>query len=81
VARRNPELIERRRTIGTKSRDKIWNLLFWPLMVACPVVAGLGVRYRWGSMPDPLIAAGVVLFAAGLGLSAWAMAVTYPCPG
>jgi hypothetical protein len=54
-------LIERRRTIGagTKGRDKTWNLLFWPLMVACQVVAGLGVRYRcqapslppaWGSL-------------------------------
>jgi protein-S-isoprenylcysteine O-methyltransferase Ste14 len=77
VVRHNPSLLRRRRRIGegTPRWDVVWNLAFWPLMIAIPVVAGLGARYAWDAMPAAMSAMGVALLAAGLGLSAWAMAV------
>lgn len=77
VARHNPELRQRRKRIGagTKAWDKVWNILFWPLMIAVVLVAGLGVRLGWASMPAGFFPVGVALFAAGLSLSAWAMSV------
>lgn len=77
VARHNPGLRARRRRIGegTKAWDKIWNILFWPLMISVVLAAGFGVRLGWAAMPAGLSAVGVALFAAGLSLSAWAMSV------
>lgn len=77
VARHNPELLARRRRIGagTKPWDVIWNLAFWPLMIAIPVVAGLGLRFGWTMMPAELRSVGIVLLAGGLALSGWAMSV------
>ena len=36
VFKKNPELLQRRRRIGegTKRWDVVWNLLFWPQMIA-----------------------------------------------
>lgn len=77
VARRNPALRERRKRVGagTKTWDKIWNSLFWPLMIAVVLIAGFGVRFGWAAMPAGLFAVGAALLAAGLSLSAWAMSV------
>ena len=75
VARRNPALVARRRTIGpgTKGWDKAWLAVFWLLMVLCPAVAGLDLRHGGPAMPAWLWPAGAAAFAAGLSVSAWAM--------
>lgn len=76
VARRRPELRDARRRIGagTPAWDVAWNLLYWPMMIAIPVTAGLGVRRGWPEMAPPLWGAGVALLAGGLALTASAMA-------
>lgn len=77
VARRNPELRRHRRSLGpgTKWWDLVWNLLYWPLMAGIALTAGLEARQGPSPMPPPLLAVGLVLFGAGMSLSAWAMAV------
>lgn len=77
VARRNPELLRRRQRVGadTKPWDIIWNFLFWPLMATTALVAGFDVRSGRDPMPAWVWLVGVVLLAAGIGLSAWAMSV------
>jgi protein-S-isoprenylcysteine O-methyltransferase Ste14 len=77
VASRSPGLIERRDRIGAGTRgwDLAWVALFWPLMLAAPVAAGIdAVRLGHPPLPAWLVAPGVALFAAGLSLSALAMA-------
>jgi len=75
VARRNPGLVARRRTIGpgTKGWDKAWLAVFWLLMVLCPAVAGLDLRRFGRVMPAWLWPAGAAVLVAGLAVSAWAM--------
>jgi len=75
VARRNPGLAARRRTIGpgTKGWDKAWLAVFWLLMVLCPAVAGLDLRQGGPALPTWLWPAGAAAFAAGLAVSARAM--------
>lgn len=76
VAARNPALLERRDRIGagTKPWDVAWLLVFWPLMLAAPVVAGLDtVRLGHRPLAAWLVPLGALLFASGMGLSALAM--------
>jgi protein-S-isoprenylcysteine O-methyltransferase Ste14 len=77
VARRNPELRQHRKDIGagTKRWDMVWNLLFWPLMAAIAIVAGLDFRFGWAPMPLWLWPLGLLLLASGFAISAWAMSV------
>jgi len=77
VGHKNAELLQRRKTIGagTKRWDLVWNLLFWPLMIAAPIVAGFGIRLGWSVMPWPLSLVGALLVGAGFTLSARAMSV------
>ncbi len=78
VARRNPELVRRRRAIGpgTPRWDLVWGSILWPLMIAVPVVGALDVvRLRGTGMPLWLWPAGAALTGYGLALSAWAMGV------
>jgi protein-S-isoprenylcysteine O-methyltransferase Ste14 len=78
VARRNPSLRIRRRTIGgdTKRWDLAWVAAFWPLMAAVAIVAGLD-RAAHGGRTLPLVAwpAGLAAFAGAMAISARAMAV------
>ncbi len=78
VARRNPELRVRRRTIGgdTKRWDLAWVAAFWPLMAAIAVAAG-GDHAAHGGPTLPAIAwpAGLAAFSGALAISARAMAV------
>jgi protein-S-isoprenylcysteine O-methyltransferase Ste14 len=78
VARRNPGLRARRRTIpgDTKRWDLAWVAAFWPLMASIAVVAGAEHAAR-GGRTLPLLAwpAGLAIFAAALSVSARAMAV------
>jgi len=75
VSRRNAELLQRRQDIGagTLRWDFYWNLLFWPLMAAVSIVAGLDARYLWSPLPVWWWPIGLLLLASGLIVSAWAM--------
>lgn len=78
VARRNPGIRARRKTIGgnTKRWDLAWVAAFWPLMAATAVTAGLDHGAHGGAtLPWPAWAAGVALLALALAVSARAMAV------
>jgi protein-S-isoprenylcysteine O-methyltransferase Ste14 len=76
VAKKNPALIRRRNRIGkgTPAWDKIWNAVFWLLVIATPAAAGLDV-VRLGHLPMTpwLWPAGAGVITAGFVLSAWAM--------
>jgi protein-S-isoprenylcysteine O-methyltransferase Ste14 len=76
VARHNPYLQKKRQSIGegTKTWDKVWLVVFWPLMLLIPLVAGVDVVRAQG-MPLPKWAwpVGATLFGAGMSVSAWAM--------
>jgi len=77
VSARNPGLPARRDRVGegTRGWDVAWVMAFWPLMVAVPVVAGAAaVRLVRPALPAWTALAGAALLAAGLGLSAAAMA-------
>ncbi len=77
VARRNPALRERRRVIGqgTKKWDIAWNFGQWLLMAAIAVAAGLDRARHGTTLPVAAFPAGAALLAAGMALSARAMAV------
>lgn len=78
VARRNPAIRARRRTIGgdTKRWDLAWIVPFWPLMASIAVAAGLDHRAHGGAtLPPVSLAAGVAAFGSAMALSARAMAV------
>ena len=74
VYRRNPELRQLRRRLGagTPRWDLIWVPVFWSLMLAAPIVAGLD-RSRDEGWWTFLI--GACVFGAGMAVSARAMAV------
>jgi len=76
VARKNPALRKRRRTLGanTKRWDLAWNAFFWPLMASAPIAAGFEARGGVAPLPVWVLFLGLPLFAAGISLSAWAMA-------
>ncbi len=78
VARQNPGLRARRRTIGadTKRWDLAWVAAFWPLMASVAVVAGLDLaRYGGPTLPLSTWPVGLAAFAAAMAVSARAMAV------
>jgi protein-S-isoprenylcysteine O-methyltransferase Ste14 len=60
---------------GTKSWDKGWLMVFWGLMLATPIGAGLEYRNQGSPLRWPFSVLGVFLLAIGLALSARAMAV------
>lgn len=76
VAHRNPGLLARRQRIGegTKSWDKVWNALFWPLMLSVVTTSALDVeRFHASVMPPALWLLGALMLSGGMALSAWAM--------
>ncbi len=78
VAKRNPELVIRRRAIGvgTKWWDVIWGIVFWPLMLAVPFSAALDLfRFQGKTMPFWLWPLGAAFAVGGILLSAWAMGI------
>jgi protein-S-isoprenylcysteine O-methyltransferase Ste14 len=76
VASRNPEVVRRRSEIGpgTRTWDIVWLVVFWPLMVFIPVVAGVAT-VRLGEQPMSAWVAipGVAMFASGMIVSAASM--------
>lgn len=77
VRLRAPGLREARRAVGagTPAWDVVWNLLFWPVMGAIAVVGAVDFRTRGSTLPVWTWAAGAVVLASGLAVSARAMAV------
>lgn len=76
VSRRNPDLLKKRMNIGegTKTWDKVWLAVFWPLMLLVPLVAGVHVMRAGGTpLRNWVWPIGVTLFGAGMAVSAWAM--------
>jgi protein-S-isoprenylcysteine O-methyltransferase Ste14 len=76
LARVDPGLLARRRIVGagTKGWDVAWMLLAGPLTVLPPLVAGLGVRAGWSTLPLPFAVLGIAMNAVGGVLFARAMA-------
>jgi protein-S-isoprenylcysteine O-methyltransferase Ste14 len=76
IARHNPAILPRRRNVGegTKGWDVAWAFVAGPLTVLPPLVAGLGVRLGWPTIPLPFAAIGVVANTVGGILFARAMA-------
>jgi protein-S-isoprenylcysteine O-methyltransferase Ste14 len=77
VSRHAPGLAARRAAIGagTPAWDLAWIAVFWPSMLAAPLVAGVDVvRLGHPRLPLAAAAAGVVALGFALGLSAAAMA-------
>ena len=76
VTTRSPEVIRRRSESGpgTRTWDIAWLVVFWPLMVSIPVVAGIAT-FRLGQRPLPtgMAMIGAALFVAGMTLSATSM--------
>jgi protein-S-isoprenylcysteine O-methyltransferase Ste14 len=77
LLRWNPELIERRMRFGegTKTWDKVWAVLFAPVLPAVYVVAGLEARDGVSSLPGAVWPVGLVIFVAGSAMLTWSMVV------
>lgn len=78
VARQNPELInERGRRVGrsTKSWDKVFMVLYAPMLFITPLVAGLDLRFGWSLVPVWLQVVAFVALIPAMILPFWAMAV------
>ena len=61
---------------SSERADTILLILFLPVMLAVPVVAGLdAVRYDWSSLPFWTIYPGIALHASGDALLLWTMIV------
>lgn len=74
----NPEIIAARvnRHEGTKRWDKILLALFFPAVMAIPVVAALDdARFHWHNVPWWCCSLGYVLLLSGMAALTWAEAV------
>lgn len=75
---KNPVLVEYRSRFGkgTKRWDKVWMVVFTPVLIAVYVVAGLdAVRFGWSAMPWFFWSAGILVFLPGTALMSWSMGV------
>jgi len=77
LLRWNPVLIERRMRFakGTKTWDKVWALLYAPVMITVYVVAGIEARDDVSSLPWIAWLLGLAIFVPGSGLLTWSMVV------
>ncbi len=77
LLRWNPELIDRRMRFGegTKTWDKVWAVLYAPVMFAVYVVAGLEARDGVSSLPAATWLVGLAIFVPGAGMLTWSMVV------
>jgi protein-S-isoprenylcysteine O-methyltransferase Ste14 len=75
----NPDVLDARAKgirKDAKAFDKKFFLLFVPLSLATPLLAGLdGGRFGWAPLPGWTLLAGIVLFVAGSAFGTWAMIV------
>jgi protein-S-isoprenylcysteine O-methyltransferase Ste14 len=77
LQRWNPELIEHRMRFGqwTKTWDKVWGVLFAPVMLAIYVAAGLEARDGVPGLPVAVWPLGLAVFAPGAAVLTWSMVV------
>jgi protein-S-isoprenylcysteine O-methyltransferase Ste14 len=79
VSRKNPGLISERdkwRRKDTKGFDRIFLAALMPLTILQPVVAGMdAVRFGWLPVGPVWLLPGLILFALGMGLIGWVLAV------
>ena len=77
LLRWNPELIERRMRFGegTKTWDKVWAVLYAPMVIAVYVVAGLDARDGISSLPGAVWLLGLAIFVPGSAILTWSMVV------
>ena len=77
LLRWNPELIEWRMRLGqgTKTWDKVWTVLFAPVLLTVYVVAGLEARGGMGSLPPVTWLFGLVIFTLGWAIFTGSMVV------
>ncbi len=75
LLRWNPELIRRRARLGkeTKTWDKVWLVLFAPVVMAVFVVAVLEARDGVSSAPGAAWLLGLAIFVPGWALAIWSM--------
>jgi len=75
LLRWNPELIPRRARLGkgTKTWDKVWLVLFTPVVMAVFVVAVLEARDEVSSAPGAAWLLGLAIFVPGWALAIWSM--------
>jgi hypothetical protein len=83
LARRDPELLERRRRGGAQVEPRpIQKLAIWLLLLvwmALPVTAGWDRRHGWSHMPIWLNLLGAAIFLAGQALMLWVAAIQQLC--
>lgn len=77
LVRWNPVLIERRMRFGkgTKSWDKVWAMLYAPVVIALHAVAGLEARDGVSSLPEAAWLLGLGIFVPGSAILTWSMVV------
>jgi protein-S-isoprenylcysteine O-methyltransferase Ste14 len=77
LLRWNPELIARRMRFGegTKTWDKVWAVLFAPVMIAVYIVAGLEAGDGVSSLPQATWLLGLAIFVPGSAMLTWSMVV------
>lgn len=72
LLRHDPALLERRMAVGPRAeqtrRQKIILTLAAPFLCAVPVVAGLDHRFRWSSVPAPIVLAADACMVASMWL-------------
>ena len=70
----DPDLLRERQAPGGENQDRLTRLLGGPLLLSSWVLTGLDVgRLQWTPIPWQLQAAGLVGYAAALGVNFWAM--------
>ena len=77
IIRENPEIInERGRTpSNTKEFDKVFAVVYTPLVLLLPLVAGLDYRFGWSDMPLWLNVVGFIGYIPAMIFPYWAMLV------
>jgi protein-S-isoprenylcysteine O-methyltransferase Ste14 len=77
IIRENPEIINERGRMpqNTKDFDKVFAVIYAPLILFLPLVAGLDFRFNWSAMPLWLSAVGFVGYIPAVILPYWAMLV------
>ncbi len=77
IIRENPEIINERGRMpqNTKDFDKVFAIIYMPLVLLLPLVAGLDFRFNWSAMPLWLSAVGFVGYIPAAILPYWAMLV------
>lgn len=77
IIRENPEIVNERGRVpkNTKDFDKVFAVIYSPLALILPLVAGLDFRFSWSEMPLWLNVVGVLGYIPAAILPYWAMLV------